>query len=658
MVLRAILSFIFLSLGLISFVGLIKVYKPQAKTIIWAPLICGLFTFSYVELLSLFSLVNPVALSMPIWFVILYVALYIKRFPAFFKSIYIYMKRLVSMFYRGISYFSTWQNVIVVSVIFIGIFVILFIAFWGPPNNWDSMTYHLPRIMHWLQNGSVNYYPAITQRQLTTPNLGEYFVMFTIAFSGGDYLANLVQTSSFLLSLVLVGAIAYALNKKKNVAILSVVFATFTPIAMAEATTTQIDLIATLWVLIGIYIVVLFGTHSIQFVEFAIALSAVLVLSAATKPTALVMLLAPLILVTFVLVTRYPREGIAKVFNRIMILVGLSITAVMLGLLPQSVRNYFWLGTFLDSSMGTASNERLIPAHIGLDVSFGNFLRYAINNVGIPEVVPSYISDWITVAAVNLSGYFGIAWSDSAAVSFGHLAKVGFGRSEDDASNPFQFFLGLLAVLLVVFFLRSKFRQYPLVVPLGITYLGMMISLLSFFTWNVWTNRFIIPVLLLGSIFVAILLDYLITNAGARRAVIRNVAFGLLIVNAVYGMAFISTTYSRPLLPSESFVSVPREGRYFSKLYSQVAEGYKKVALKLKQLPDGSVVALQLSSDAWEYPLWALANMDNRLKFVVIGSDSEDVDFTSVDATVCFPSCTGQTLGKNVFNIGEYVPGT
>src|SRR5438067_1370320 len=38
-----------------------------------------------------------------------------------------------------------------------------------PTTNWDSLTYHLPRVLHWIQEQSVEHYPTNNTRQIEFP---------------------------------------------------------------------------------------------------------------------------------------------------------------------------------------------------------------------------------------------------------------------------------------------------------------------------------------------------------------------------------------------------------------------------------------------------------------------------------------------------------
>src|SRR2546426_7647634 len=42
----------------------------------------------------------------------------------------------------------------------------LFRSLLTPTMNWDSLTYHLPRVMHWIQQGSVRHYPTACISQI------------------------------------------------------------------------------------------------------------------------------------------------------------------------------------------------------------------------------------------------------------------------------------------------------------------------------------------------------------------------------------------------------------------------------------------------------------------------------------------------------------
>ncbi len=67
------------------------------------------------------------------------------------------------------------------------------IALVSPPNNWDSMTYHMSRVAHWAQNGTLAFYPTHILRHLFMNPWAESAVLHLYILGGGDRFSNLVQ---------------------------------------------------------------------------------------------------------------------------------------------------------------------------------------------------------------------------------------------------------------------------------------------------------------------------------------------------------------------------------------------------------------------------------------------------------------------------------
>ena len=82
------------------------------------------------------------------------------------------------------------------------------IALMSPPNTPDAMSYHLPRVVHWLQQRSLAFYPTQELRQLTSPPGAELCILQLHALSGADYLDNLPQWWSFVGSAIGVSLVA------------------------------------------------------------------------------------------------------------------------------------------------------------------------------------------------------------------------------------------------------------------------------------------------------------------------------------------------------------------------------------------------------------------------------------------------------------------
>ena len=73
------------------------------------------------------------------------------------------------------------------------VLVELVIALLAEPNNFDSQTYHLPKIEHWVSQASLEMWPTAIHRQVTIPPGAEYLLLHLRLFTDGDVLYNLVQ---------------------------------------------------------------------------------------------------------------------------------------------------------------------------------------------------------------------------------------------------------------------------------------------------------------------------------------------------------------------------------------------------------------------------------------------------------------------------------
>jgi len=141
----------------------------------------------------------------------------------------------------------TERMVTVVLVIF-GALTLL-IALVGPPNNWDSQTYHLARIEHWIQNRSLAFYPSAIKRQLAMPYFAETVVLQFRILSGTDRLDNLVQWLAGAGSVIAVGQIALLLGATPPGVALARLTAAALPIGILQSTSTQNDLVVTFFLL-------------------------------------------------------------------------------------------------------------------------------------------------------------------------------------------------------------------------------------------------------------------------------------------------------------------------------------------------------------------------------------------------------------------------
>lgn len=120
-----------------------------------------------------------------------------------------------------------------------------FLVLTSPPNNWDSMTYHLPRAAEWYQRGGVQFLEDVhTERMNAFQPGAEIQVLYVFALARNDLLAELPQWLAQLALLAAVFGVARrACWGPAAAAFAALLTATLTQVAL-QSVTTQNDLVA------------------------------------------------------------------------------------------------------------------------------------------------------------------------------------------------------------------------------------------------------------------------------------------------------------------------------------------------------------------------------------------------------------------------------
>lgn len=118
-----------------------------------------------------------------------------------------------------------------------------------PPNNWDSLTYHLSRVGYWLQYKSFYPWPSAFLHQTTLPMNAELGLLWTILWRGTDQLTGFVQwTTVPVIVLGIYGIVCQLGYGRGQAALVAMLWPTLTQV-LYQSSTTQNDLLTTaFWV--------------------------------------------------------------------------------------------------------------------------------------------------------------------------------------------------------------------------------------------------------------------------------------------------------------------------------------------------------------------------------------------------------------------------
>jgi hypothetical protein len=406
-------------------------------------------------------------------------------FIKFYKSSISY-KLESKNFYTSLEPHIKWYLGIILIVIIIPL---LFQALYIPPNNWDSMTYHMSRVEHWRQNENVYPFPTGNIRQVILSPLAEYVIANLQILSQADYFANLVQFLAwigvFFGLTLLVKRLGYLRHHQFVIGILFLSI----PMALFQSTTTQNDLIAAFFLISFLY----FGFELIQSnynLRSSIFFILAIALGGFTKYTTFLFALPFGVYLLFKFSYKFKTIKILSLFF-------LSILFFCIIFGPFLIRNYLNYGFILgdketsDSVQNSSFNFLLLAS---------NFIKIIFDHLTLP--IESYMQ-LLTKCVDGLHELIGIS-KDKIGSNFYNIPyKIDFILNEDSTGSLIHIVLWLFTSL----FLLVRIKSNRLMVKfMGPTWVGFLLYAILF-KWQPWHARLMLPWMLLTVVPIGIVLS-------------------------------------------------------------------------------------------------------------------------------------------------------
>ncbi len=587
---------------IIPFILLFLIFRKLTQwrdSILTASVCWGALVVFITELLSIFSLINFkfIFLSWSLTaFVLLLVCLKLNKLNLYKKTI----SDLDPTSKK--EYFGKYLVSLMVLMI-INMFMLLVIAVIAAPNNYDSMTYHLSRVLHWIQNNSVAHYPTNITRQLYSGTFAEYVILHLQILTNSDRFANLVQWFSFAGSLIGISLIAKQMGSDIRGQVFSAVFASVLPMAILQAPTTQNNIVVGLWLVCFIYyfLKIIKSDSEKPVLIYACAAGISLGLSFLTKGTAYVISLPFIIWFTLSAFKKFKFNAFKP-----LLIIGFIPLIINSGLL---IRN----NEVFSSPFVSKEHAKMLTNQVFTPKSL---ISGIIKNVSLNLQTP--LND-INAKISKLTGKFhelmGISINDSRMNLNNEKFRIAkFSASEDNTGN----FIPLLLVLLsICIFFNLKNNENKALMQNYLLLLTAGFILFCFlFKWQPWGARLQLPFFMLISSFAGTVFSRF------RNAKIINIFFLLILLSS---FSWTSGMDTKRLWGKYSIFKISRNDQYFECLDNKT--DYIN-ALRILETKNCSKIGLLSGEDNIEYPLFVILRQkikQVRVEHIEITNPSKNI---------------------------------
>lgn len=560
----------------------------------------GILTFSLLislstEYLSFFHYFNKRGLIV-FWIInsLILILVHHKTQNNIFSSLIFLRKNAFSIF-KKISIFQK------------GILLLLFILFFSivtqsilyPPNNWDSMTYHLPRIIHWIQNNSIENYPTNITRQIYSPPFSEYAIAQVSILTNSDKYVNLVQLFYLIGTCFVVVEILKLMTKNRKVLFYSFCLSFSLPEAVLQASSTQNDIVHSFFLLSSLF----FLFHFLKNQNYLISIWLGIAIGLALLSKIIAFFYIPALLVVLGIFI------IHKIYNTksLFALKSISISALLIIFI-----NFNFTVRKLDFTHNLSGTSENIEDGITFDkYNIKLLISTCVKNIAIhsdPVFIGNFGNIFAEKTHLLLKQDINEKGSNVFDAKFNAVGSWRF--HEDFQPNMLITFLFLICILILV--IQLKNRKTRIVSPQ--TVLFFVISLQFFILnliirWEPWNSRIHTPVFFEMIIFCCLTI--------LKETKTKNVIFYFSILFSISYAIFISVyNYTRPLMNVDFSVNTPnsRFKNYFMNqpnVYPEFSEFYQILLTEKKAINIGYISHI----DGWEYPITSVIYKNNNLHF-------------------------------------------
>lgn len=558
------------------------------------------------DLLSIPSILNKITLSI-CWIILAAVLLlFILKQQQTAETGFSSSENLKAVFFakagKLIKSFSPAEKFMV--LILTVLFVILFgAALFTVPYNFDSMTYHLARIGHWIDNESVNHFVTNIARQNYSPVLAEYNLLHMFLLTGSDSFLNMLQYAAMLITALYLYKCARMLGTNRSFSIFGAFLFVTMPLTISQSMTTQNDLFGAMWFALFLYYLLQFihmdklilDKKTLKLLFFT-ALTVAFAFLTKTSICASMIFFLP-----WLLIVRLKKKDSFLTLIKSALFAGISILVVISETL---VRNLLSAGTIMPD---TASGDIMVATKNVCYIIVNILKNYSL-------ILTQHLSDALNGFICRIAIHTGALLKvevNNVAISFHgfdyvrHMNRGDNMYSHDITPSAFVGYLALLSGFILIGLAIRHRKALSDSLGFGISCWLSFGFIMALLRWQPWGTRLMYPALAMTVIMTANLL-YVISSKVKKKGI-------LLIPLAAISLflAIPSITYNtEPALANLKEGCANRLSHYFT--FNKRYDSYQELSDKLLALSqsepadDMANIGVLISGDGYDYPLWLI----------------------------------------------------